>query len=302
MTETDTRRPTRNWVALVITTLLGIAATVAVGWYQLSQAERQALLAEEERARAARERLVSIVEEHVLNDKPIDVPRLVRLIDQRRRQERVAISITVAELLEQAEFNILGSRYLSFDRKQALKGVFDTLYSDVSTRTFAPYSPSTPNADLLNSLARQIQDGKTSEALQTLKRVQEAYTKDVQQSPRGGTAPSLIDALRELLKNPFPVILIPAVYVLLAIWLMTRRTEVRRILRRMIGPRLSPSEARDRIATGRKAGVPDEMIVDRLWELGVPRDWALEEIRRSSEPAASPQKASPRETVEPERV
>ncbi len=64
-----------------------------------------------------------IVEEHVLNDKPINLARLARLVDQRRRAERIATVITLAEILEQSEFNILNSRYLPFEKKEALKPV-----------------------------------------------------------------------------------------------------------------------------------------------------------------------------------
>jgi hypothetical protein len=160
VTEVGAQRPKRKWLGLILTTSLGIAATLGVGWYQVLQSEKQAVLAEEERARGVRESLVSIVEEHVLNDRPIDMPRLARLIDQRRRQERVTTPINVAELLEQAESNILGSRYLPFERKQAVKHVFDTLYSDLGALAFAPYSSDESNADLLNTLARQIHSSR----------------------------------------------------------------------------------------------------------------------------------------------
>jgi hypothetical protein len=107
MAITDERKSKKHWPSLIITTLLGIAATVGVGWYQLSKAERQATLAENERVKIVQESLVSIVEEHVLNDKPIDLGRLTRLIDHRRKEQKVETNITVTEVLEKAEFNIL---------------------------------------------------------------------------------------------------------------------------------------------------------------------------------------------------
>lgn len=282
MTEPINEQPQRNWVGLLVTTLLGIAATVAVGWYQLSKAEQQTILAEEERARAVRSELVSIVEEHVLNNQAIDLPRLSRLTDQRRREERVTTVISVPELLEKAEFNILGSRYLSFDRKQALKAVFDSAYSDLTTRAFSPYAADSPNAELFNNLARQIQDGKSTEAIQTLKRLQETYVKDVQDARAARRKPTLSEVLEEAFKNPGAAIALLLVYITIAAWMISRRPELFHTLRRLIGPRVSPKEARERIDRYRAAGMPDDMIVERLWRQGVPRHWIFEMLTQSA--------------------
>lgn len=223
---------------------------------------------------------MSIIEEHALNDKPIDVPRLTRLIEQRRRQERVSTPITVAELIEQAEFNILGTRYLAFDRKQALKAVFDSLYSDLSTRSFAPYSSETPKADLLNSLARQIQDGKSTEALETLKRLQEAHFRDLQEARSGRRAPRLSDALKELSKDPWPLVVVLVGYLAVGYWIIRRRPELISVLRRAFAPRMDPSLARERITRYLEAGMPDELIVEHLSDQGAPRSWVTDELWR----------------------
>ncbi len=223
----------RQWVGLALTTALGVAATVAVGYYQLSRAVREAALAEQERSRNVKSNLVSIVEEHVLNDKPIDLPRLGRLVDQRRREERVGSPITLSEVLEQAEFNILNSRYLTFTRKQAMKPVFDSLYSELGTRAFAPFEPSTPNSDLFNELARKIQQGKTAEALQALKRVQEAHAKDVATIQRERP---LSDTIAWMLRDPI-FLGFMAIYSLFAFLFTYRRSEVFRLLRNLIGSR-----------------------------------------------------------------
>lgn len=299
MTEAATDRPKRNWLVLIATTFMGIAATVSVGWYQLNQAEKQASLAEEERARAVRQNLVSIVEEHVLNDKPIDVPRLTRLIDQRRRDERVATPITTAELLEKAEFNILETRYLAFERKQALKKVFDALYSDLSTRAFAQYPPETANANLLNTLARQVQDGKTSEALNTLKRLQEAHVTDLQEARSGRRPQSVSDVLNELLKDPWPILLTLIAYVVFLVWLIQHRSQVGPVIRRFLGPRLSPTEVRETIIRYKKAGMPDDLILARLLNLGVPRGWALTELAQPHGPETRPDDSTTSKSAKP---
>jgi hypothetical protein len=282
MTEPINKRPKRNWVGLLVTTLLGIAATVAVGWYQLSKVEQQTILAEEERARAVRAELVSIVEEHVLNNQAIDLPRLTRLTDQRKREERVTTVISLSELLEKAEFNILGSRYLPFDRKQALKVVFDSAYSDLTTRAFSPYAADSPNAELFNNLAREIQGGKSTEAIQTLKRLQESYAKDVQDARAARRKPTLREALEEVFKNPGVPIAVLFLYITMVAWMMVRRPEIFHALRRLIGPRVSPKEARERIDRYRAAGMPDDIIVDRLWRQGVPRHWIFEILTESA--------------------
>ena len=280
MTEAATDRPKRNWLGVVVSAFLGIAATIGVGWYQLYQAEKQAILAEEERARAVRQNLVAIVEEHVLNDRPIDLPRLTRLIDQRRRDERITTPITTAELLEKAEFNILESRYLAFERKQALKKVFDTVYFDLSTRSFAQYPPATANADLLNTLAGQIKDGKTAEALGTLKRLQEAHAKDLQETGAGRPPKTLSDALNQLLKDPWPIVATLVAYILFLIWVVRRRPEVIRRIGRILGSRPTRAEVQERITRYVRDGMPDDQIVARLMPDGAHASFVLAELAR----------------------
>jgi len=226
MAEDKSTHPKRNWLALIIATVLGIAATVGVGWYQLFRAENQAALAEQERTRAVRQALVSILEEHVLNDKPINLARLARLVDQRRRSERVTTAITTAEILEQAEFNILNTRYLPFERKEALKPVFDELYSDLSSRAFAPYAPEEPNSDLVNELASQIQGGNRQEALTALKRLQDAHKKDLLSAESGREERSLKQFVDQIIKDPVPVLLVVVVYMMFTFFFLIRRPSI----------------------------------------------------------------------------
>ena len=294
MSEEMNSQPGRNWVSLVVTTLLGIGATVAVGWYQLAEAEKQAVLAEAEREKAVRQELVSIVEEHALNNEAIDLAMLGRLTDQRRREAQVDAIVTVAELVQKAEFNILDSRYLPFDRKQALSSLFAQIYSDLNSRSFAPYPLDTPKADLFNTLARQIQEGNSSEALQSLKGVQEAYAKDLLSAGDARRVLSLPDALSEIVKDPFPLMVTLGLYFLVASWTITRRPELLHLVRRMLRPRLSPEQTLQRIHRYRGAGMPDDLIMERLWRLGVPRAWLFEMMQQQHEAA---ERAS---TVRPE--
>ena len=221
----------RSWIGLTITTLLGVGATIAVGWYQLSRTEAQAALAELERARGVQSSVVSILEEHVLNDKPIALARLARLIDQRRSAQNISLPITLSDVIEEAEFNILKSAYLPFDRKETLKVVFDTLYSDLSARQFVPYSPDAPNADLVNELAIRIQEGKTKEALESLTRLQEAHVAQVAYASTRREKREFSDVVQELLNNPLPLL---AVYLGMVVLLLST-PRYRKILRRMFG-------------------------------------------------------------------
>lgn len=243
MSETAQRPAKRQWLGLLVTTLIGIAATFSVGWFQLSRAEKQAALAEQERGRAIRQNLVSVVEEHVLNDKPIELARLARLIDQRRRDERFAGVITAAELIEQAEFNILSTRYLPFERKQALKPVFDGLYKEMSLSAFAPFPANTPNSSLLNELARQIQEGKSQVALDTLRRLHDAQRREVENARFGARSETLRDLFEQLAKDPLPFIFTFVIYVVLMGFFVRNRFFIRRAVHRIFDSKLDHVEA-----------------------------------------------------------
>ncbi|MBC7377734.1 MAG: hypothetical protein H7346_09945, partial [Burkholderiaceae bacterium] len=112
---------TRDWFGYILTAVVGILVTVVATWYQLYVSERQASAAELERARAVRQSVISIVEELGLNGKRLEVERIARLIDQRRREQNVSIPISTADVAQQAEFNITSSSYLSIDRKEQIK-------------------------------------------------------------------------------------------------------------------------------------------------------------------------------------
>jgi hypothetical protein len=244
MSTLEPDRPRRNLLALILTTLIGVAATVGVGWYQLLRAEQEEALAEQERARAVRHSLVSIVEEYVLNGKPIALAQLARLVDQRRRDERIAGTITISEILEQTEFNILNTRYLPFERKEALKPVFNALYLELSARAFAAYPKDMRNADLLNDLARQIQEGKPTQALEALKRLQEAHVKDLEAAESGRRVPAIGDALREIVAKPGPLVATFVVYILLVWFLFRNRRRLAHILLSFLETREDREERR----------------------------------------------------------
>lgn len=179
MNDTDDDKPRKAksaWLSLTLTTLLSIGATVLVAWYQMAQSRREAALAEIERVRSLKAGIVSIVEEHILNEKPIELARLIRLIDLRRREEGVSTPIGALEIVERAEYNILSSRYLEFQKKEAFKTHFETLYKSMGGQKIEFEGP---YADLLNNVAKRIQEGKSQEALEELRRLSLTHRRDM---------------------------------------------------------------------------------------------------------------------------
>ena len=175
----------------------------------------------------------------MLNGKSIDLPRLARLIDQRRRSEGVDVAITLAEVIEQAEFNTLNSRYLTFQRKEEIKPVFDSLYTALASAAFAPYPRETPNSDLLNSIAARVQESKTAEALEGLKRLQEAHAHDVTAAVEGRNQRSFEDSLRQLAKSPtrlLIIVLFIAANIIVFITLFPGNYRLRRALTTLLFP------------------------------------------------------------------
>ena len=96
-----------RWISIAITTAIGVLATIAGAWFSIDRAEEVAITAELERARAVRDNFVAIVEERVINGKAVDTSRLTRLIDRRKKEQDVRTLISVREVVEAAEYNIL---------------------------------------------------------------------------------------------------------------------------------------------------------------------------------------------------
>lgn len=199
--ETNISKPKRDWFGYLFTTLAGVIATVIVAWYQLYTTQRDAAAAELEKARAVRQSAVAIVEEHVLNGKKLEHDRLVRLIDQRRRDEAISLPIPAFEVVELAEFSISSSRHLSIERKEAMKPIFDAFYAEQRVRAFQPSDGQSPSTSLLNEVAKKIQDGKPAEALTALKRLDELQKRDLAEATKKAK-PKVIDAILDIFESP----------------------------------------------------------------------------------------------------
>ena len=220
----DASKQKRDWFGYIFTTVAGILATLVVAWYQLYATQRDAAAAELERARSVRQVAVAIVEEHALNGKRLEVDRLARLIDQRRRDELISLPIPVNEVVELAEFSISSSRHLSVERKEEMKPVFDAFYTEQRARAFQPSEGSFPSASLLNEVAKKIQDGKPADALATLKRLDELQRRDLAEAQKKAK-PSVIEAVLDLFSSPTKAALF-AVIISAYFWLVFRALRI----------------------------------------------------------------------------
>ncbi|EIU1610282.1 hypothetical protein IPC413_01305 [Pseudomonas aeruginosa] len=222
----------RSWVGPTITTLIGIIVTLLVAWYQIALSDEQAQQAELERSKAVKNELTQIVEEHVLNGMPLDISRLSRLAELRARQEKLLVAPLVSEVIESAEFNILKSQYLKFDRKKEIKVVFDSIYNDLSPKVTSSYKGLFKSS--VDGLYSSIQAGNNSEAMVKLDKLLGDFNSKVDElSPR----PQLVETksfdeiARVLLAKPGFFIFAFVIYcVILFAWYSSRR---RRRLRRV---------------------------------------------------------------------
>lgn len=221
-----TPKKQRDWFGYILTGVIGIVVTVVATWYQLYASDKQATAAEIERSRAVRQSVIAIVEEQALNGIKLEAERITRLIDQRRRDNNVSLPVSTSDVVEQAEFNITSSTYLGIDRKEQIKPVFNLFYGDLASRSFQPFSSITPNAPLLNELAKQIQEGKTAPALANLRRLQELNLENFSQLSKKAK-PTFFEAFAEFISRPLNILIFVTAYavVLRLVFLFRRRQE-----------------------------------------------------------------------------
>lgn len=216
-------KPKKRWVVPLATTLIGIVSTIIVAWYQLKVGEEQAYEAAIEREKAVIQNIVKIVEEHVINNNSLDIPRLARLIDLRSREEKLKNKISTLQIIQKAEFNIINSAYLEFDKKNEYKKVFDQIYSQMSFDGLDGYEGL--HLNVANELAKSIRSGDTQTAITTLNSLLDLLNKDVIEARESKSSVSL--SFLKIFDTKF--ILILAVIQLVLIVVMTfLRHQIRR--------------------------------------------------------------------------
>jgi hypothetical protein len=106
------------------------------------------------------------------------------------------------------------------DRKEEMKPLFDAFYSELRARSFEPLGGTSPTTALIDEVAKRIQEGKPTEALTVLKRLQEVHDSELSKAFKA-SKPGLVDVVNELLSSPTRL----ALYLVALVgylWLITR--------------------------------------------------------------------------------
>lgn len=224
----DTGKRKIPWLSILITAVISMVITFSVAWYQIDRTEKQEALANEERTRNVKENITAIVEEFILNSRPISLERLTRLINNRTKEGKIISAISLRDILESAEYNIIRSRYLDFERKSQYKTVFDTLYLKLAQRDFVPFED-VQYSVLANQLAEEIKKGSTAEALSSLTNLINSYNENKELRIKDSQKISMEQVFTILFKKPKFLVLFGAVYALFTVMLLRKR-RIRKII------------------------------------------------------------------------
>ena len=212
----------RDWIPTIVATIITIILTIAVTWYTIDRNEKQSILAEQERTNNVKNNLVTIIEEHILNYKILDINRINRLIENRIREEKLTSKIFVNDLFQQAEYNIFNSRYLDFNKKGEYKLIFDTIYQSIIPIDSTKFS-TFKYASILNEIADKIERQQKKEAVELLVRLSQSYESDI--IPKRKDV-AFSDIIKELGEKPLELTLFIALYVLFIYFFLFRRNSV----------------------------------------------------------------------------
>ncbi|WP_024459519.1 hypothetical protein [Marinimicrobium sp. LS-A18] len=223
----------RSWVAPVLTTLAGILVSILVAWYQINRSEEQAVQAQIERSKAVKSELVRVVEEHIINEKPLDISSLARLAEFRARREDLLVVPTVSEIVQSAEFNILTSQYLEFERKEKFKSYFSQIYAELAIPASLNYDG--PFENTVNDIYASIQKGNVSEVaskVNVLVTSFDARLKELEAQQKIKNRKNFEDLVKELIDDPTLIVvtLIAYVSLLYVFWMFRRRIRRRRFI------------------------------------------------------------------------
>ena len=195
----------------------------------ITRSEKQYQQAELERVKNVKNLLVSIVEDHIINSQSIDIPRISRLLELKKREDNVTSPISVLEIVENAEFNIINSKYLDYNQKKKYKEYFDSIYSDINSLQLNIYKD-IPNADLINELSKNIQDGKSSEALKTLNRLVDSYNSQISKYSIADSK-SKYSKMLNFISTDLSFVLFVIIYFTMFLFLITRKGVRLRLIR-----------------------------------------------------------------------
>ncbi len=123
----------KNWLTTLIAIVIWGGITLLTSWYAITSSKQDLAQAEYTRLHRAKEHLVAIIEEHIVNKDTLDLEGFNRLINNRIREDKLYKKLTVYDLLTQAEYNIQSSKHLSFDKKLEYSDAIATLYKTLDS-------------------------------------------------------------------------------------------------------------------------------------------------------------------------
>lgn len=219
------------WVSPVVTTVIGIVVAIGLTWYQINRSEQEERKAEVERAKTVKTTLVSIVEDHVINNQPIDIKRLSRLVDIKSREEDILTPPRLLEIVQVAELNIINSGYLDFTTKESYKEVFDTIYDDVRKDYKVDFND-VRNPALIEQVVSSIKTGNSEESLANLKLLIEAYSSDINELEVKSNKKSDLKRISDLITNePLFIVGLLLAYIVFFILFFPRFRRILRVLK-----------------------------------------------------------------------
>ena len=219
----------RDWLTPTITTVIGIIASIVIGWYQINISEEEEREAEKERQKSVKNELVLIVEEHIINEKALDVSTISRLAELRGSQESLISAPTVREIIETAEFNILKSQYLEFEKKEQYKRIFDEINKSYLISKDFNYSGIYKNS--VDDLHASIIDGNIKESsvkLNELASEFDAKISELQSHNNSRTSIAVDEFIKVTFENPKYIIVFFALYGSLLYFLVILKRRNRR--------------------------------------------------------------------------
>ncbi len=170
----------KNSVA-IWTAIISILATIVVGWITVKIGENKYQEVSYERQLKAQEHIVNLIEQNIINQTPLEQSRLKRLIEAKCQELDVNLDLYSIDLIKQAELNLLSSNHLDVKQKELYKLIFDSVYIVAIPEIELAISDSIyiNNQDLLNSLLKDIQNCKTSEAMKKVDNILMLYNMDI---------------------------------------------------------------------------------------------------------------------------
>ncbi len=214
MTDKIDNNSNGSWTQTIVALVIGAILTLGTTYYTIYEGNKQAVQAENERYIKVKDNIVSIVEEHIVNQKKVDLYSIQRIIDIRIKEENVKIPLSVSDIISQAEYNILNSRHLDIGKKEEYEKAINEIHKGFladSTFDFSKYK----EADLMKSIRSEINKANSQEAAKLLLVLVDKYETSLKEAENLKTKKDKND-FEFLFDKPSLLIMVIAVYGVLA--------------------------------------------------------------------------------------